>query len=334
MSLLCSLSTLGQSPSATAYALTTPGLPPGWEERKDGKGRTYYVNHNSRTTTWTRPIVQVQQVWRLSCTLCMGLDLSTATCVSALFLYSPPVFLLAVKIDRKRRSKSPFSVFLSARFPPLSDCIECLPPPCLALCVILWLECCSVLVLPFQALAWNCSHHFPPLFPHFCPVFPLVFLSANVAAPRRPSSGSGCFTGLGVRFMPLLFLEFTLFDFCFYPNTGVTLHICRLPSHGLIFLWYSSVFVFTWWERTLPNDLRNNSIALFLVHSYGSFLNVCNCHFWVRAVSNTNLYFSSTLRDWSQAFVPVFHPDAYHLHHYILSGHNGLCSWPSVVWGN
>ncbi|XP_074474356.1 E3 ubiquitin-protein ligase NEDD4-like isoform X3 [Sebastes fasciatus] len=50
------------SPSATAYALTTPGLPPGWEERKDGKGRTYYVNHNSRTTTWTRPIVQVQQL--------------------------------------------------------------------------------------------------------------------------------------------------------------------------------------------------------------------------------------------------------------------------------
>nr|XP_033502253.1 E3 ubiquitin-protein ligase NEDD4-like isoform X5 [Epinephelus lanceolatus] len=46
------------SPSATAYALTTPGLPPGWEERKDAKGRTYYVNHNNRTTTWTRPIVQ------------------------------------------------------------------------------------------------------------------------------------------------------------------------------------------------------------------------------------------------------------------------------------
>uniref|UniRef100_A0A8C4NQ34 HECT-type E3 ubiquitin transferase n=1 Tax=Dicentrarchus labrax TaxID=13489 RepID=A0A8C4NQ34_DICLA len=58
LSLLCSLSTLGQSPSATAYTLTTPGLPPGWEERKDGKGRTYYVNHNNRTTTWTRPIVQ------------------------------------------------------------------------------------------------------------------------------------------------------------------------------------------------------------------------------------------------------------------------------------
>ncbi|KAL2099632.1 hypothetical protein ACEWY4_004026 [Coilia grayii] len=46
-----------RSPSAN-YALTTPGLPPGWEERKDVKGRTYYVNHNNRTTTWTRPIVQ------------------------------------------------------------------------------------------------------------------------------------------------------------------------------------------------------------------------------------------------------------------------------------
>ncbi|KAI4882871.1 hypothetical protein NFI96_013091 [Prochilodus magdalenae] len=45
------------SPSAV-YAATTPGLPPGWEERKDTKGRTYYVNHNNRSTTWTRPILQ------------------------------------------------------------------------------------------------------------------------------------------------------------------------------------------------------------------------------------------------------------------------------------
>ncbi|XP_048874762.1 E3 ubiquitin-protein ligase NEDD4-like isoform X3 [Brienomyrus brachyistius] len=45
------------SPSAV-QSLTTPGLPPGWEERKDGKGRTYYVNHNNRSTTWTRPILQ------------------------------------------------------------------------------------------------------------------------------------------------------------------------------------------------------------------------------------------------------------------------------------
>ena len=31
-------------------------LPPGWEERIDQFGRTYYVNHNSRTTQWARPI--------------------------------------------------------------------------------------------------------------------------------------------------------------------------------------------------------------------------------------------------------------------------------------
>ncbi|XP_072310895.1 E3 ubiquitin-protein ligase NEDD4-like isoform X8 [Eucyclogobius newberryi] len=49
------------SPSATSQSLTTPGLPPGWEERKDAKGRTYYVNHNSRTTTWTRPIIQLTE---------------------------------------------------------------------------------------------------------------------------------------------------------------------------------------------------------------------------------------------------------------------------------
>ncbi|XP_075041202.1 E3 ubiquitin-protein ligase NEDD4-like isoform X13 [Mixophyes fleayi] len=46
------------STPSVAYVHTTPGLPSGWEERKDGKGRTYYVNHNNRTTTWTRPIVQ------------------------------------------------------------------------------------------------------------------------------------------------------------------------------------------------------------------------------------------------------------------------------------
>ena len=30
-------------------------LPPGWERRTDNLGRTYYVEHNTRTTTWTRP---------------------------------------------------------------------------------------------------------------------------------------------------------------------------------------------------------------------------------------------------------------------------------------
>ncbi|ANB12562.1 NEDD4 family E3 ubiquitin-protein ligase [Sugiyamaella lignohabitans] len=30
-------------------------LPSGWERRTDNLGRTYYVDHNTRTTTWTRP---------------------------------------------------------------------------------------------------------------------------------------------------------------------------------------------------------------------------------------------------------------------------------------
>lgn len=31
------------------------GLPPGWERRTDHLGRTYFVDHNTRTTTWQRP---------------------------------------------------------------------------------------------------------------------------------------------------------------------------------------------------------------------------------------------------------------------------------------
>lgn len=30
-------------------------LPPGWEVRRDPRGRVYYVDHNTRTTTWQRP---------------------------------------------------------------------------------------------------------------------------------------------------------------------------------------------------------------------------------------------------------------------------------------
>ncbi|XP_028258388.1 E3 ubiquitin-protein ligase NEDD4-like isoform X2 [Parambassis ranga] len=37
---------------------TSAGLPPGWEEKRDSKGRRYYINHNTRTTTWTRPLIQ------------------------------------------------------------------------------------------------------------------------------------------------------------------------------------------------------------------------------------------------------------------------------------
>jgi E3 ubiquitin-protein ligase NEDD4 len=42
-------------------------LPPGWERRVDHLGRTYYIDHNSRSTTWHRPrnnIVEEQQATR------------------------------------------------------------------------------------------------------------------------------------------------------------------------------------------------------------------------------------------------------------------------------
>jgi len=42
---------------------TSSGLPAGWEERQDEKGRSYYIDHNSRTTTWIKPVVQVPSVF-------------------------------------------------------------------------------------------------------------------------------------------------------------------------------------------------------------------------------------------------------------------------------
>ncbi|KAJ8396645.1 hypothetical protein AAFF_G00014830 [Aldrovandia affinis] len=47
-----------EHPTQPVFVPTSLGLPPGWEEKQDSKGRAYYVNHNSRTTTWTRPLVQ------------------------------------------------------------------------------------------------------------------------------------------------------------------------------------------------------------------------------------------------------------------------------------
>lgn len=42
---------------ATIHAFTDfqGRLPSGWERREDNLGRTYYVDHHNRTTTWTRP---------------------------------------------------------------------------------------------------------------------------------------------------------------------------------------------------------------------------------------------------------------------------------------
>ncbi|XP_048376382.2 E3 ubiquitin-protein ligase NEDD4 isoform X5 [Stegostoma tigrinum] len=41
--------------SGTQREQPVPPLPPGWEEKTDNLGRTYYVNHNNRTTQWQRP---------------------------------------------------------------------------------------------------------------------------------------------------------------------------------------------------------------------------------------------------------------------------------------
>jgi len=58
-----------QNPPSTTTASTVPpaqpgaatlhqvALPPGWEGRIDALGRAYYVDHNTRSTTWIRPSV-------------------------------------------------------------------------------------------------------------------------------------------------------------------------------------------------------------------------------------------------------------------------------------
>lgn len=47
----------GQNPGRglSSFADNQGRLPAGWERREDNLGRTYYVDHNTRTTTWTRP---------------------------------------------------------------------------------------------------------------------------------------------------------------------------------------------------------------------------------------------------------------------------------------
>ncbi|KAM8907251.1 E3 ubiquitin-protein ligase NEDD4 isoform 6-T7 [Lycaon pictus] len=50
--------TFEEQPTLPVLLPTSSGLPPGWEEKQDERGRSYYVDHNSRTTTWTKPVVQ------------------------------------------------------------------------------------------------------------------------------------------------------------------------------------------------------------------------------------------------------------------------------------
>ncbi|XP_033022289.1 E3 ubiquitin-protein ligase NEDD4 isoform X2 [Lacerta agilis] len=48
-----------EQPALPVILPTSSGLPPGWEVRKDDKGRPYYIDHNSQTTTWKKPAVQI-----------------------------------------------------------------------------------------------------------------------------------------------------------------------------------------------------------------------------------------------------------------------------------
>uniref|UniRef100_A0A3Q3GIA1 HECT-type E3 ubiquitin transferase n=1 Tax=Labrus bergylta TaxID=56723 RepID=A0A3Q3GIA1_9LABR len=48
----------GQDMSGPRQSQLLPALPPGWEERQDNLGRTYFVHHESRTTQWQRPTMQ------------------------------------------------------------------------------------------------------------------------------------------------------------------------------------------------------------------------------------------------------------------------------------
>uniref|UniRef100_A0A8C3V0M8 E3 ubiquitin-protein ligase n=1 Tax=Catharus ustulatus TaxID=91951 RepID=A0A8C3V0M8_CATUS len=54
-----------EQPAHPVLLPTSSGLPPGWEERQDEKGRSYYIDHNSRTTTWIKPVVQVLPIFNL-----------------------------------------------------------------------------------------------------------------------------------------------------------------------------------------------------------------------------------------------------------------------------
>ena len=45
----------GGGKNLSSFADNQGRLPAGWERREDNLGRTYYVDHNTRTTTWTRP---------------------------------------------------------------------------------------------------------------------------------------------------------------------------------------------------------------------------------------------------------------------------------------
>ncbi|KAL3269677.1 hypothetical protein HHI36_008737 [Cryptolaemus montrouzieri] len=51
-------------------------LPSGWEARKDMYGRTYFINHNNKTTTWYDPRLTAQE--SISCTSNSNIGINTS----------------------------------------------------------------------------------------------------------------------------------------------------------------------------------------------------------------------------------------------------------------
>lgn len=60
---------LEETPASPTVVTTPPSnhspLPPGWEERQDANGRTYYVNHAARSTQWERPTGSVALMFQM-----------------------------------------------------------------------------------------------------------------------------------------------------------------------------------------------------------------------------------------------------------------------------
>ncbi|KAF8562987.1 hypothetical protein P879_09980 [Paragonimus westermani] len=58
-----SASVAGSVEEGSSVELVSDPLPPGWDERVDQNGRTYYVDHVNRRTQWDRPSYQLPEGW-------------------------------------------------------------------------------------------------------------------------------------------------------------------------------------------------------------------------------------------------------------------------------
>lgn len=185
--------------------------------------------------------MQVQQVCRRAGLYAWDRTSPRSPRVSDLFLYSPPVFLLCVAIENDGQRIRPSQLFLSLC--PVSfrlSCMSYFSPVSSALFDTL-----DEAQL-FIGLAFLNPRHgtatttFPfPFSPISALFFPLVFLSANEAAPRSLSSGTDCCLGRGVCLMLMsLLFEIHPFISAFISTPPVILYVfvCCFSSHRLLFL--------------------------------------------------------------------------------------------------